>query len=109
MNLLSMSDMWRSRAPPTPLDFDKILDGSFSAVRSSANINSQSNGRPTGTSQQAQANGIAPSDMPSKNGKPSTSPNPSGSGLKDQRQLTLKENLELFVSRFEAPILPLSM
>ncbi|KZP02367.1 hypothetical protein FIBSPDRAFT_970087, partial [Athelia psychrophila] len=28
-NLLSMSDMWRSRAPPLPLDFDTIQNGTF--------------------------------------------------------------------------------
>ncbi|KAJ8688957.1 E1 ubiquitin-activating protein uba2 [Pleurotus ostreatus] len=36
-NLLSMADMWRSRAPPTPLDFDAIMDGSFSHKKTPAN------------------------------------------------------------------------
>ncbi len=74
-----MSDMWRSRSPPTPLDFDAILDGSFhprdnSALSTTDNESSVTNGRIKGSF--------------------------NGPSLKDQRTLTLKDNLKLFISRY---------
>jgi len=74
-----MSDMWRSRAPPTPLDFDAILDGSFhprdnSALSTTDNGSSVTNGHIKGSF--------------------------NGPSLRDQRTLTLKDNLELFISRY---------
>lgn len=62
-NLLSMTDMWRSRAPPEPLDFDTISS-------------------------------IPTSDQTLPNGHATTA-----NGLRDQRALTLKEILVMFVSR----------
>lgn len=87
-NLLSMADMWRSRERPTPLDFDAIVDGSFvvkestKSVASSSNSKGQINGH---------ANGGAIRSTSSSNGN---------GGLKDQRALTLQDNLALFVSRY---------
>ena len=80
-----MADMWRSRSPPTPLDFDSIMDGSF-------DLNGATNAVASGSG----------SDLSSKlpNGQLNGNGNiPLGEGLKDQRALTLKDNLELFVSR----------
>jgi ubiquitin-like 1-activating enzyme E1 B len=93
-NLLSMADMWRSRSPPTPLDFDSIMDGSFDL-----------NGAPSLTADAvASGSGSDHSSSSSFAKLPNGQLNgngdiPVGEGLKDQRALTLKDNLELFVSR----------
>ncbi|KAJ3773508.1 hypothetical protein FB446DRAFT_764400 [Lentinula raphanica] len=71
-NLLSMSDMWKHRAPPVPLDYDTIINGSFVGVDSSQALNGT-----TGASGQTNGSKVV---------------------MKDQKKLTLKENLELFVS-----------
>ena len=83
-NLLSMADMWRSREKPTPLDFDAIVDRSFVVKESTKNA-SFSNSK-------GQVNGHA-------NGRSASSSSANG-GLKDQRALTLQDNLTLFVSRY---------
>ncbi|ESK91584.1 hypothetical protein Moror_2502 [Moniliophthora roreri MCA 2997] len=80
-NLLLMSDMWRSRTPPTPLDFDAILQGSFTLPTSSTSGTTVPNGRPNDR----------------RNGSGSTMT----TGLKDQRSLSLKDNLSLFISSTE--------
>lgn len=97
-NLLIMADMWRSRSPPVPLDFDKIMDGSFvlrpeqpgqvngvdsnGASGSGSKISTnQPNGQANGTS-----NGTAPT---------------ASAGLKDQKALTLRDSLVLFVARYK--------
>ncbi|KAG5636460.1 hypothetical protein H0H81_007967 [Sphagnurus paluster] len=67
-NLLIMSDMWRSRAPPVPLDFHAIMDGTFVLHNEAIN----------GT-----------------NG--SSIPNGSSTILKDQKALSLRDSVELFV------------
>jgi ubiquitin-like 1-activating enzyme E1 B len=84
-NLLSMADMWRSRDKPTPLDFDAIVNRSFVVKESTKNIASSLNSK-------GQVNGHA-------NGRSASSSNANG-GLKDQRALTLQDNLSLFVSRY---------
>jgi ubiquitin-like 1-activating enzyme E1 B len=100
LNLLSMPDMWRTRQPPTPLEFDSILNGSFAV-----STKSQINARPIkNLPKQARANGLeihkrGDSELPS------TSSSGDGTGFKDQRKLSLRDNLELFVSRF-IPDLP---
>ncbi|KAH7890333.1 hypothetical protein F5I97DRAFT_14031 [Phlebopus sp. FC_14] len=81
LNLLSMSDMWKSRAAPTPLDFDTIKDGTFvikEPTKRTTNLNKLANGHVK------------------SNADPSTSANANG-GLKDQRALSLQDNLALFV------------
>ncbi|KAF9531343.1 hypothetical protein CPB83DRAFT_848881 [Crepidotus variabilis] len=74
-NLLSMSDMWKSRSPPIPLDYDAILNDTF---------NPQTNRPPV-----ASTSNLA-------NGQAGNSGN--ASNLRDQRTLSLKDNFELFVS-----------
>ncbi|KAI0674079.1 hypothetical protein C8Q78DRAFT_1012729 [Trametes maxima] len=100
LNLLSMADMWRSRAPPTPLDFDAIRAGSFVLARPAPNgTASATKGRVNGTS-----SGSASAER-SLNGGGATSSTPATaagtSGLKDQRALSLQDNLELFISSTE--------
>ncbi|KAF7327636.1 Ubiquitin-like modifier activating enzyme 2 [Mycena kentingensis (nom. inval.)] len=91
-NLLSMADMWRSRAPPTPLDFDAILDDTFVLAREA----------PAAIQPNGHANGVLPKTNGTANAEASTSSAPAaGSGLKDQKQLSLKDNVLLFVSSTE--------
>ncbi|KAG6853168.1 hypothetical protein C0991_006418 [Blastosporella zonata] len=78
-NLLVMADMWKSRAPPVPLDFDAILDGSF-VLRGEV---------------YPQTGSIGADSAPGVNGNEHAAPN--GAGLKDQRALSLRDSLELFV------------
>ncbi|KIJ56440.1 hypothetical protein M422DRAFT_150768 [Sphaerobolus stellatus SS14] len=63
-NLLSMEDMWKHRAPPTPLDYESIINTPVT------------NGDST---------------LPMVNG------NTAGSGLKDQKNLSLRETLDMFI------------
>ncbi|PBK83910.1 hypothetical protein ARMGADRAFT_1018827 [Armillaria gallica] len=76
-NLLAMSDMWRSRAPPIPLDFDAIMDDTF-ILRQNGSSNEQN--RQASTSRAA---------------------NGHSSAIKDQRTLSLRDNVLLFVSSTE--------
>ena len=76
-----MRDMWRSRDKPTPLDFDAIVEGSFVVKEPTKHALSSS-------STKGQVNGHG-SEASYGNG-----------GLKDQRALTLQDNLALFVSRY---------
>ncbi|KAG8221773.1 hypothetical protein J3R82DRAFT_2087 [Butyriboletus roseoflavus] len=85
-NLLSMADMWRSREKPTPLDFDAIVDDSFVVKESTKGPASYSNSK-------AQVNGHV-----NGGATRSASSSKGNSGLKDQRALTLQDNLALFVS-----------
>ncbi|KAJ7720279.1 hypothetical protein DFH07DRAFT_1067768 [Mycena maculata] len=108
-NLLIMSDMWRARAPPVPLDFDAIMDGTFELRRqeppavaaAAAAPNGKANGIHNTVNAAASgsgskgANGVATTDD-------GTSAAPAaGSALKDQKQLSLKDNVELFISSTE--------
>ncbi|TBU39389.1 hypothetical protein BD309DRAFT_1012010 [Dichomitus squalens] len=100
LNLLSMADMWRSRAPPTPLDFDQIRAGSFASPPAAkphpqpngvhAHGNGNVDGKPTGSS--------ATEILLNGAGGPAGA---TGAGLKDQRALSLQDNLELFVASTE--------
>jgi ubiquitin-like 1-activating enzyme E1 B len=76
--LLSMEDMWKveGRVKPVALDYDAIMDGSFVAP-------------PVRTVPKAKEG-----DAPAAPAAPT-----SGAGLKDQKELSLKENLELFIDR----------
>lgn len=91
LNLLSMGDMWRSRAPPTPLEFDAIRAGTFVLARNAQNGAAvpQTNGTTGSSATEKQLNG----------GSMSSSAEANGAKLKDQRTLTLQDNLELFVVR----------
>ncbi|KAJ8592554.1 hypothetical protein M405DRAFT_787349 [Rhizopogon salebrosus TDB-379] len=93
LNLLSMSDMWRSRATPTPLDFHAIQEGRFVIQRPSNSSANTGNG-PVIRSQPA--NGHTNGNVPSPS---SSSSSLNGvSGLKDQRALSLHDTLDLFIS-----------
>ncbi|KAI0368576.1 hypothetical protein BV20DRAFT_969185 [Pilatotrama ljubarskyi] len=106
LNLLSMADMWRSRAPPVPLDFDAIRAGTFVLNRPSQN------GSATPTAQAQTIGGAKGSSATEKqlngtgNGASSSTTTAAtaaagSAGLKDQRALSLQDNLELFVSSTE--------
>ncbi|KAF8185021.1 hypothetical protein K438DRAFT_1723883 [Mycena galopus ATCC 62051] len=104
-NLLIMADMWRARAPPVPLDFDTILDGSFVLrLEEPKEATAPSNGKPNGVSRPANAVASGSGSKASANGVSTdagTSAPAAGSGLKDQKQLSLKDNVLLFVSSTE--------
>ena len=100
-----MEDMWRYRDKPVPLDFDLIRSDQFvlrgqvtSAVNTPADgVLRLANGdsverRLNGSITSRNGNSAAPTSKASA-GKP-------GHGLKDQRSLSLRENLTLFISRF---------
>ncbi|KAG9092861.1 E1 ubiquitin-activating protein uba2, partial [Ceratobasidium sp. 370] len=70
--LLSMSDMWLHRVPPVPLDRREILTGEFVDPR-----------------KEIPGSGPNPNGTGTENG--ATNP-ASGSGLKDQKALSLKDN-----------------
>ncbi|ORY33137.1 hypothetical protein BCR39DRAFT_557327 [Naematelia encephala] len=76
--LLAMEDMWKvpGRVKPKPLEVDAIMDGSFVP--------------PPLRTASKETNGQA-------NGKKEETANGNQAVLKDQRELSLKENLELFV------------
>lgn len=74
-----------------PLDYDKIMDGSFELHAQKASTNT------------TPENGHVANGRSNVNGKPNTNGQATGSAtakLKDQRALTLKDNLELFISRY---------
>ena len=79
-----MEDMWKTRAPPVPLSFGDIKNGSF-ILR----------GKPADATT---SNGTA-APVNSQNGH-NASTSAAGAGIKDQKTLTLQDNLELFVSRY---------
>jgi ubiquitin-like 1-activating enzyme E1 B len=92
-----MEDMWKveGRVKPVPLEYESIMSGSFVTppVRKAAQANGKNGTAPTnGKSESAPGNGKngvekAPADV-AKTG-----------GLKDQRELSVKDNLELFIDR----------
>lgn len=83
LNLLSMVDMWKTRALPVPLSFEGIKNGIFTL-----------HGKPADA---ITSNGTATLPLPNNQNGASTSA--TGAGLKDQKPLTLQNNLELFISR----------
>ena len=86
--------MWRSRSPPTPLDFDSIMNNSFDLNGTdSPTTNAIASGSGSDRSSNSSSAKL-PNGQVNGNGNISL-----GEGLKDQRALTLKDNLELFVSR----------
>ncbi|KAJ3508390.1 hypothetical protein NLJ89_g5779 [Agrocybe chaxingu] len=91
-NLLSMADMWKSRSPPIPLGYDSILNGNFQCK--------QTNGAaPTGPLNAiASGSGDASSSSSRATTNGHTNGVAAGPALKDQRTLSLKDNLELFIS-----------
>ncbi|KII85453.1 hypothetical protein PLICRDRAFT_115957 [Plicaturopsis crispa FD-325 SS-3] len=92
LNLLSMSDMWRSRSPPVPLDFDAIKNGTF-VLKPATKGAAAPNGAPNGG---ASGEKLAAGDSAGKSVNDAAAAKVAG--LKDQRALTLVDNLALFVS-----------
>jgi ubiquitin-like 1-activating enzyme E1 B len=102
-----MEDMWRFRDKPVALDFDLIQSDQFilrgqaaSAVDVSDSVPRPANG---GSSVDSRSNGSTSSSLPNGSGSTPTtkvSTVKSGHGLKDQRSLSLRENLALFISRW---------
>jgi ubiquitin-like 1-activating enzyme E1 B len=85
-----MPDMWRHRKPPVPLDYDKIVDGSFELRAAKPSTG--------GTAEHGEVTNGKISNVTNTNGK-SSIVGLAGAKLKDQRTLSLKDNLELFISR----------
>jgi ubiquitin-like 1-activating enzyme E1 B len=83
-NLLSMEDMWRSRAKPTPLDYDKVVEGLFNSLAKQGKRNPAT---------AASLSGSLTSKLTLSNGSDSAS----SAKLKDQRILDVSETLALFV------------
>ena len=83
--LLKMEDMWKvpGRVKPVPLDYSTILDGSF---RVPPLAKPAAAPRKDGSIEPKQANPAASIDIRSEK-------------LRDQQDLTLKQNLELFLDR----------
>ncbi|TFK34634.1 hypothetical protein BDQ12DRAFT_689301 [Crucibulum laeve] len=119
-NLLIMTDMWRSRAPPVPLDFDTIVDGTFELRKDTGSapaaffaVNGVAKAQANGAekaNRSGNGNAVASgSKVPVEKEVPvaaTTNGNGIGSNangqaapaLKDQKALSLKDNLELFVA-----------
>ncbi|KAI0916109.1 hypothetical protein AcW1_010036 [Taiwanofungus camphoratus] len=102
LNLLSMSDMWRSREPPTPLDFNAIKNGTFVLEKRTHSENGvHRNGAAASSSRRHNTTAVNRSSADTEeksNGTSAGTSSNSGAGLKDQRALSLQDNLELFVS-----------
>lgn len=86
--------------PPTPLDFDAIKADMF--VLDKLRLQ-QENGNGVHRATNGLHAGEGSGNMKTEsvpNGGVDSSSTASGSGLKDQRALSLKDNLDLFVSRY---------
>lgn len=93
-----MSDMWRTREPPVPLDFDKIAEGSFALpFHPEATASTNADSGPSTSLKPPHSNGHEAKPSNGSTGTPNSS---EGVGLKDQRELSLQDNLELFISRY---------
>ena len=103
-----MEDMWRFRDKPLPLDFDLIESDQFilrGQVVDAVNPSTDGIPRPVNgdSSVDVRPNGsIANGSSASSTLKGSTAK--SSHGLKDQRSLSLRENLALFVSRLASSL-----
>jgi hypothetical protein len=97
--LLAMDDMWNvpGRVRPVALGYDSIMDDSFvtPTLRTAAAAPSVASGSGTTDGASTSASGA--------NGHTSTS-NGNARILKDQRELSIKENLELFIDRYVKPL-----
>ena len=100
-----MEDMWRFRDKPVPLDFDLIQSDQFflrgqatgvveypaDSTSHHANRDRNIDMRPSRSTSNLNGNSMV------RNANDTTAA--TGHGLKDQRSLSLRENLDLFVSR----------
>ena len=94
-NLLKMGDMWANRTKPVPLDFEEIRRGGVGAG-AGADVPKNSS---TNADADVDMNGAAAVSAEGANGANGASGADGGSKLKDQKQLSVKECLELFVDR----------
>ena len=100
--LLAMDDMWKvpGRIRPVPLDYDGIMSGSFvmPPSRTSATEASESGTGKDGNKQSAGGPLPVKGSIRAKGaGGANGLANGHSSMLKDQKELSLKENLVLFV------------
>ncbi len=88
--LLSMEDMWKSRARPTPLDFAQASEWDSLTLKGKEEANTAS-----------AAAAAAAAAAPAQNGEASGSKSGAAAaeGLKDHQPLTLKQNVALFQRR----------
>src|SRR5262245_52630659 len=91
-----MADMWKTRAPPTALDFDSIAEGTFT-LPSTSSATSEATTPDPGSVSTVKSPRVTLNGTSEAAG--SVSASKTASGLKDQKELTLQENLVLFVSR----------
>jgi len=98
-----MSDMWKSRAPPIPLEYDTILDGRFEKERETA-TGLKVNGTASSSGKEKENAVAGSSKVVNGQANCATSGTTIGTGnkasLRDQRALSLRDNLELFNSRY---------
>lgn len=91
--LLSMEDMWKvqGRVKPVPLEYEAIMSGTFVTppVRKAATANGKTPASENANHAENGTNGVEkpPADVAKT------------AGLKDQRELSVKDNLELFIDR----------
>jgi ubiquitin-like 1-activating enzyme E1 B len=100
-----MEDMWRYRDKPVPLDFDLIQSDQF-VLRGQVigAVNAPADGVSRPANGDSGVEGHLNGSVTSRNGSSATptsnaSAGKPGHGLKDQRSLSLRENLTLFISR----------
>jgi len=110
-NLLSMEDMWRYREKPVPLDFDAIREGKFvlrGEVGSTAKdlLKGANGARDECSNDKTSVNG-AHKHTANGTAHPANgiSTGTAFNGLKDQRALSLRDSLMLFVARYVPTIL----
>lgn len=95
--LLSMSDMWKTRRPPVPLDYHAILAGTFSTQSPSpppvTNGSKETTvlGKRKAPPEKERGNGEQKSEAFEQQG--------GLGGLKDQKDLSLRDNTLLFEDR----------
>jgi ubiquitin-like 1-activating enzyme E1 B len=100
-----MEDMWRYRDKPVPLDFDLIQSDQF-VLRGQVigAVDAPADGVLRPANGDSGVEGHLNGSVTSRNGSSATpnsnaSADKPGHGLKDQRSLSLRENLTLFISR----------
>ncbi|TFK97644.1 hypothetical protein BDV98DRAFT_607348 [Pterulicium gracile] len=105
-NMLSMTDMWRARTPPQPLDYDAILEGTFVLVaEKDAGVMNGASNADNGSTATTNGTGIATANGATANGSTANghvnedqAKQQPASSLKDQQKLSLRDNLVLFTS-----------
>jgi ubiquitin-like 1-activating enzyme E1 B len=99
-----MEDMWRFRDKPVPLDFDLIQSDQFTLRGQAVNaVGPSTDGILRSVNGDSSVDGRLNGSVANRNSSLSSTPKgptaKSSHGLKDQRSLSLRENLTLFVSR----------